>query len=87
MGDGCHRVRLPLRLDSGAQVGVSLLPNIRGKGRHVPGRINQFQDARDDEAQIFLGIGGWRQHGELAKNKKSQVCSTNFLSQRPVKYY
>jgi len=70
--------------NDGAQRFIGFVPDIVGEGFHVPGGVDQFQHARDDEAQILGGVGIRRQDGELFDVKEVHVNASQFLTNDPV---
>ena len=64
---------------------IRFSPHIIREGLHVPGGVDQLQNAGDDEQQVGLGVGGGGEDGELPKDEKGKMGTSHFLSENPVK--
>lgn len=53
--------------------GCAAVAHVLGEGLHVPGGVDEFEDAGGDEVDVGLGIGfGW-ENGELFDDEEVEI--------------
>ena len=66
--------------------GCAAVAHVLGEGLHVPGGVDEFEDAGGDEVDVGLSIGfGW-ENGELFYDEEVHVSSTDFVASYKVKH-